>query len=107
MGAPCVLEAIGTFFVALSILITADPFRDARAVVKHVARRCVRGGQNLFFSERRSSGHRASSEGRRRETPFDAFAEDGEPQGRVLDPRGPTLVHVVKCMVVIRVTGSL
>ena len=79
MGAPCVLEAIGTFFVVLSILITADPFRDARAVVKHVARRCVRGGQNLFFSERRSSGHRASSEGRRRETPFDAFAEDGEP----------------------------
>ena len=79
LGAPCVLEAIGTFFVVLSILITADPFRDARAVVKHVARRCVRGGAHLFFSERRSSGHRASSEGRRRETPFDAFAEDGEP----------------------------
>ena len=79
MGAPCVLEAIGTFFVVLSILITADPFRDARAVVKHVARRCVRGGAHLFFSERRSSGNRASSEGRRRETPFDAFAEDGEP----------------------------
>ena len=79
IGAPCVLEAIGTFFVVLSILITADPFRDARAVVKHVARRCVRGGAHLFFSERRSSGNRASSEGRRRETPFDAFAEDGEP----------------------------
>ena len=70
--APCVLEAIGTFLVALSILITADPFRD----VKHVARRSVRGGNLLFFSPRTASGRRASSERRRRETPFDAFAED-------------------------------
>ena len=83
MGAPCVLEAIGTFFVALSILITADPFRDARAVVEHVARCSVRGGKELLFSSlRRSLGHserRVSREGRRRETPFAFFAEDGEP----------------------------
>ena len=77
MGAPCVLEAIGTFFVALSILITADPFRDARAVVEHVVRRSVRGCEKLLrlLSPRRSSGR----SGRRRETPFDAFAEDGDP----------------------------
>ena len=77
MGAPCALEAIGTLFAALSILITADPFRDARAVVEHVVRRSVRGCEKLLrlLSPRRSSGR----SGRRRETPFDAFAEDGDP----------------------------
>ena len=80
MGAPCALEAIGTFFAALSILITADPFRDARAVVEHVVRRSVRGCEKLLrlLSPRRSSGR----SGRRRETPFDAFAEDGDPARR-------------------------
>ena len=87
MGAPCVLEAIGTFFVVLSILITADPFRDARAVVKHVARRSMRGGNLLFFSPRTASGRRASSDRRRRETPFDAFAEDPPPPALDRTPR--------------------
>ncbi len=85
--APCVLEAIGTFLVALSILITTDPFRDARAVVKHVARRSIRGGNFLFFSPRTNSGRRASSDRRRRETPFDAFAEDPHPPALDRTPR--------------------
>ena len=85
--APCVLEAIGTFLVALSILITADPFRDARAVVKHVARRSIRGGNFRFFSPRTASGRRASSDRRRRETPFDAFAEDLHPPALDRTPR--------------------
>jgi len=85
--APCVLEAIGTFLVALSILITADPFRDARAVVKHVTLQSIRGGNFRFFSPRTASGRRASSDRRRRETPFDAFAEDLHPPALDRTPR--------------------
>ena len=47
----------------------------------------MRGGNLLFFSPRTASGRRASSDRRRRETPFDAFAEDLHPPALDRTPR--------------------